>query len=533
MLTACSSSGWGGAGCDGGGDDPPPRATGPDILEGVVGTVVFEKRTIDRAGLLSAAASAEVRSARYVNVEIVLVSGGNLQVIARTVTDGDGRYGIGGTFPDGFQVAAYPESPRSNVPSVPVRVQDLSANRLAVVSSPQTAVRPGDRVVVDVRASVTTTGRLAGAFNIVDAIQRGALIWTAATGIEPSPAVVNWESGGLQEDSCFNSATNEITLVGGNRANLDGSDTDEFDDTVIVHEYMHFLVHNHAHSSTPGGRHSGEDLLPTLAFDEGLADWFGALVSGRSLYQDTIGNLDQPLLADCRVCDDLESSSLRAMSGIAGIGSEQSIYEILWDLVDGFPGEPADADGDSVAISSAELLLAVTRLDPRTDYVYVLDLISRLLGAGAVSSPAVQSLLTFPVDQNISFPPVDRDVPSSGRDVFPIPLRVGQIVQGAVDATSAPNPESGFDSVRYYELVLAAGRSVTITLTVDPLSGTLPDRLVLELLTPTNAVIARSETVSTTKSISMGLGAGTFVIGVFANEEPGSPSSASYTLEVR
>ena len=243
------------------------------------------------------------------------------------------------------------------------------------------ALDEGSREVVDLVATVDSSLRVAGAFNIVDAIQVAADSWVNATGVVPAPVVVRWESGGgEQEGTFFTPSTNEITLLGGTGNLQDTTDTDEFDDVIIGHEYAHFLVFNHSHSSSPGGSHGGEDLVPQLAFEEGFADWFGAHVTGRSLYLDTRGNEDGR--ASCALCDDLESSSLRR---VEGIGSEQSIYEILWDLSDGAADQPADRDGDTIAISTAQLLGTLVAADPERDVHYIGAFLEDLVDAGVVA----------------------------------------------------------------------------------------------------------------------------------------------------
>jgi len=65
-------------------------------------------------------------------------------------------------------------------------------------------------------------------------------------------------------------------------------DTDHFDNSVILHEYAHFLEHQLSRSDSPGGSHNGTRIIdPRLAWSEGFANYFQGVVLGRDNYRDT------------------------------------------------------------------------------------------------------------------------------------------------------------------------------------------------------------------------------------------------------
>src|SRR5690606_13846811 len=67
-------------------------------------------------------------------------------------------------------------------------------------------------------------------------------------------------------------------------------DTDHFDDSIILHEYGHFLEDVYSKTNSPGGVHTGETILdPRLAWGEGWANYFQAAVTGNPVYRDTFG----------------------------------------------------------------------------------------------------------------------------------------------------------------------------------------------------------------------------------------------------
>ena len=73
------------------------------------------------------------------------------------------------------------------------------------------------------------------------------------------------------------------------------TDTDHFDNSVIIHEYGHFLEKSFGHSDSPGGSHDGDNIIdPRLAWSEGWADFFQSAVLGRAFYRDTTSNADCP-----------------------------------------------------------------------------------------------------------------------------------------------------------------------------------------------------------------------------------------------
>ncbi|MEM7262894.1 MAG: hypothetical protein AAF488_12955, partial [Planctomycetota bacterium] len=254
----------------------PSSERGADVSSGVRGTVFFEKRTINNAGHLSRAEDVERRPARFVKVELVSDT-----CSFSTVTDGEGGYGFGGPVSGSFRILVTAETSGDGAGPAEIRIQDYEGNGYATESAEQGEIGTGETLVLDVTAPVDSESRVAGAFNIIDVLQTSAEIWTDGTGIRPADCAVNWRSGGAtQPGTFFNPESNQITLLGGLGTLQDSTDTDEFDDVVVAHEYLHFLGFNHGFSSSPGGRHGGEDLLPNLAFEEGYADWFGAFITG-------------------------------------------------------------------------------------------------------------------------------------------------------------------------------------------------------------------------------------------------------------
>ena len=83
-------------------------------------------------------------------------------------------------------------------------------------------------------------------------------------------------------------------INGGNNGNTTVADTDHFDNSIIIHEISHHINNFCSRIDTPAiGKHDGNSIVdPRLAFEEGFANYFQAVVRGQGNYVDTYGNTD-------------------------------------------------------------------------------------------------------------------------------------------------------------------------------------------------------------------------------------------------
>lgn len=148
---------------------------------------------------------------------------------------------------------------------------------------------------------------LGGAFNIFDRIVKANNVISAISGVDMSciknnKVNVYWKAGfnpnsyrNYPNDplSYYIPGNHELYILGGKNGDLAYEDTDHFDDSVIVHEYGHFLEDVCGKSDSRGGSHNGNFLIdPRLAWSEGWANYFQTTVSGNKYYIDTIGFSD-------------------------------------------------------------------------------------------------------------------------------------------------------------------------------------------------------------------------------------------------
>lgn len=166
-------------------------------------------------------------------------------------------------------------------------------------------------------ADASTSQVLSGAFNILEQIYkaneylRSNTACATANGISctavtvPDKIQIFWTAG-LSPGAYYNSASSPISffsptasgqivrglyILGGVNGDLNCTDSDQFDNSVILHEYGHFLEDFYGKSNSPGGSHNGNFIVdPRLAWSEGWANFFQAAVRGASDYTDTYGN---------------------------------------------------------------------------------------------------------------------------------------------------------------------------------------------------------------------------------------------------
>jgi Fungalysin metallopeptidase (M36) len=126
-----------------------------------------------------------------------------------------------------------------------------------------------------------------------------------------TPAVYEGGTGGLSFFGTPNGyeSFRGLYILGGINGDTDNSDMDHFDNSVIVHEYGHFIEYNFGRMDSPGGSHNGNSIVDSrLAWGEGWADFFQGVVLGTGVYRDTYGHVG---------CTGSNSQNLPGCTGIA------------------------------------------------------------------------------------------------------------------------------------------------------------------------------------------------------------------------
>lgn len=219
-------------------------------------------------------------------------------------------------------------------------------------------------VKADASKSITMTAQatgdlLAGAFNIYDQVLNANeyIRSEIGTSFVANKVSAYWKAGFNPGDyvntgpiSFYYPGFNRMFILGGVNGDTDNTDTDHFDNSIIIHEYAHFLEDNYAVSNSPGGAHNGNKQIDArLAWSEGFANFFNAAVrtyiSGDATaanYVDTIGNssgstsigiyVDIESYQGCMICD-------RPGENGEGVFREFAITRFLYDTIDDTPNE--------------------------------------------------------------------------------------------------------------------------------------------------------------------------------------------------
>jgi hypothetical protein len=169
--------------------------------------------------------------------------------------------------------------------------------------------------------------RAAAPFAILGAL-RPALDHARSTSIAPQPdlpeLLIDWSpnnSGGETFFQAVPGGTSYIVLAG--EADVD---TDEYDPSVIRHEFGHFIMYSVSRDDSIGGAHAITDAVDMrVAASEGFATAYGALVSHDPAYNDSFG-LGQRSSGFFNLSFDIQQNE--------GWYNESSVQEIMWQLQD-------------------------------------------------------------------------------------------------------------------------------------------------------------------------------------------------------
>ena len=289
----------------------------------------------------------QTRPIRAATVQLIDAGSGN--VLDTTVAAENGNYAfsnVDGNLDVRLRVRA--ELKRTGSPSWDVEVRD---NVDTSASPPPLGSRPlyvvdganfntgGADVTRDLTAttgwggSSYTGNRAAAPFAILDAIYSGMqLVLTADANAAFTPLDAFW--------SVNNTSTSPMDIDAGElptsfyRGDLDalfllgdaGTDTEEFDDHVSMHEWGHYFEDVFSRSDSLGGPHSvGQSIDARLAFGEGWATGLAAMALNDPQYCDTFA-----VGTSAGFIIDTENNN----SGSQGWFNEMSVATFLYDLWD-------------------------------------------------------------------------------------------------------------------------------------------------------------------------------------------------------
>ncbi len=411
LLSAC------GGGGGGGGQQPPPASVT------ISGQITFDRIPFDAvlgnglnpAGVVQA-------PARQVTVQAIAAAGG--AVLATTTTDTSGNYSLSVPANTNMFVRARAEmiktgaaptwnfSVRNNTSvgaNDALYALDGNSTSSGATNSTRNLNAPSGFV-----GNSYTGERAAASFAILDSVFRakelvlGAsptavfpelrLFWSEdnranVQGFCPDNGDIGTSSyvlrgpPPLDVDDCGQPFADGIYILGDFASGA--GDTDEFDQSVIAHEFGHYLEDRFGRSDSLGGEHGNDvPLDPRVAFGEGWGNAFSGMALGEPIYRDS----QQGVQAAFGI--DMEADGAGA-GVIEGWFSELSVGEILWDLFD-----PAGEPGDAAALGFAPLFAVMTGAQVATDALTsIFSFADGLREAQPASAQAIDDLLA---GENIS-----------------------------------------------------------------------------------------------------------------------------------
>lgn len=335
---------------------------------------------------------AEARPVRFAVVQVL----DGATVVASTTTDEDGAYTL--TFeanPDDLIVAVLA---RTVTPSI--EVED-NTDGDAVWGMSRALADAEDDGTLDLHATHGWTGtgfdpatRVAAPFAILDTMYTVTQAFTSVRTVSFPALAVNWSPDNVPQNgnvaagqigtSHYSSATGEIFVLG-----KDGVDTDEFDSHVIAHEWTHYFEDQLARSDSPGGPHSGGDVLdPRLAFGEGLGNAIAGMSLADPLYVDTLWSGED--LSAFGIDSETQPSPSDDTS--PGPFSELGVNRILYDLFDSGAGEAHDG----VALGLGPIYDVLVGAQRTTSALTTIgSFITGLRAQAGVNGAAVDTLLAY------------------------------------------------------------------------------------------------------------------------------------------
>jgi len=400
-------------------------------VSAITGTVEFEKIAVDDVGLRTDLSPIRTSAAA---VAVELVDSGTGATLASATSDENGEYRMIADFAGAVHLRAVASSGEGTVVGVADEIL------YSVVSSDFT-LTSGQDVHEDLLA--TDASRASGPFNILDAL-RLAGVWVSAA--EPAvsipPVKVRWSP--TNTGGTFFDTNTKVAVVKGDRT----SDSDEFDNTVIDHEYAHYLEVLLSRDDSPGGNHTIHDVLdPRVAWNEGWADFFGVasqdLAPSSSLYFDS--------MSGGVFSFDLENNA--ALGSTPGYWDESSVSSALWDLYD------ARSDsGDGGQIPAAQIWQGFR--DAKNDsFLYLIDYADRLVALDPNVGTFLTSLLG---ERQIAYTP--GGIPSV-TNPFPAPIDSGVAVTGTVDSLTKQRTNL-LSSSAFYGFTIGDAESADATLDI-------------------------------------------------------------------
>lgn len=402
LLSAC-----GGGGGGGGAVNPPPANVT------ITGRITFDRIGFDATADTGLNPTAPVESpARQVTVQAIDASSNAM--LAATTTDTNGNYSL--SVPSNRNLFIRARAEMIKTAPAPtwnfsVRNNTSAGTTDALYALDGNSASSGTanstrnlRAPTGFGTSSYTNERAAAPFAILDTVFKAKeLLLTALPDAALPELRLFWSNENKPANGCLDdgdigtssyvvfgpndldcgvAASTGIYLLGdADLVQMVDIDTDEFDESVIAHEFGHYVEDRFGRSDSIGGIHGGAgDLLDLrVAFGEGWGNAFSSMVRGDAVYRDSFNLMAQDFSFNVENDDNQDE----------GWFSEASVQEILWDLFDS-----TNESGDTASLGFAPLFAVMSGAETTTDAMTsIFSFITGLKAASPGAVPAINDLL--------------------------------------------------------------------------------------------------------------------------------------------
>lgn len=313
------------------------------------GTFLYRNRNYDASGFTGTNPTAPIR---YADVKVI--DTGTSSVLAQGATSATGTFSIAVTDASTRNIAIRVYTSSDNTAGLEIEVRDNDTSEAVIAVTGTSIASHGSTSDVAMGSFTVETGSGGNEFNVYDCLVVGAdAIDAFPSETRPTTLVVAYWESGSTDGTFFEDSDNTIHLLG------KATDSDAYDDAVILHEYGHYVAAVFAQDDNPGGAHSitANNQDPRLAWSEGWATFFGSIAqrtrgdSTPSIYVDTNGSSASGGALVAFNIEDFSSATHSSLSSLAIYATnEVSVSSVLWDLTDA-PG----ADDDTLSLAEGEI----------------------------------------------------------------------------------------------------------------------------------------------------------------------------------
>lgn len=305
-----------------------PNAGAVDLA--ITGVASYEDRLLDRFGFTGTTVLRPIR-----NAVVHLIGIDGFTRLASTVSDEDGRFSFSGINHSGQRGGVFIRLRAETRDPAPVVIKNNVDNRALYT---QVSSAYDDSLASSFSpALVAKVGGTGGAFNLLDQfLMAGTFLKAGCENVGevciPPTLTAYWEPNARQ-GTHFDPVGGGIFICGergsGTCAYGNG---DEYDDSVVLHEYGHFVLHHLARDDSPGGPHFlGENTQDIrLAWSEGWATFFSSAVRNDPSHFD--GSNSGSLSYEIEQTTGANNPDLFRQA--VYLTSEVAVAAILWDAID-------------------------------------------------------------------------------------------------------------------------------------------------------------------------------------------------------